>query len=260
MSWDVQSHYFSGQGVVLMGDMDANGFPTGLLPVGNIATLTLNIGTSVLEHKETQTGQRGTDKRMTTETSCGVSMGMESWDASNLSVALRATSAKFASGSVVGEANKVYLGKIMPLKFAKVSSVIIKEGATTLVAYTAGMDVGDWDYILNAEAGSIKWADTPASALVDGDDVTVDYTRAAQSVVQPLVNSGTEKFLRFEGLNTADELKPVIVEIFRFVADPLKTLDLINNEIAKFPLEASALMDSRRPAGESKFFRKIIVD
>lgn len=262
MGWETTSRYYSGQGVVLMGDTDANGVPTGLLPVGNVSDLKIAIAATNLEHKESQTGQRGTDLRLTTELKCSVSMTMESFSADNFAVAMRGGVTKKPGAAVTDEANKVYLGKVMPLKHAKVSAVTINKGASVLVAYTAGMAAGDWDYMLNADAGSILWATTPDTAgLADGDDVLVDYTYAAQQHVEPLTLGAPEKFIRFEGLNTAEELKPVIVEVFRFLTDPLKELALINDNVAGFQLEASALMDTRRTGvGESKYFRQIMVD
>lgn len=263
MAWETKSRYYSGQGVVLMGGTDADGNPTGLLPVGNVSSLKVSVGTSTLEHKETQTGQRGIDLRLTTEVKCSVTMVMESFNPENLSVALRGNVTKKTSGAVAGEKSKVYLGFIMPLKNAKVSTVVVKTtGATpdTLVAYTPGMNPGEWDYMLNADAGSLQWATDPVSTIIDGQDVVIDYTRAAQQHVEPLMTSTPERFLRFEGLNTAEDLKPVIVEVFRFSTDPLKELDLINDNLSNFTLDASALMDTRRPAGESKYFRQILVD
>lgn len=261
MAWETESRYFSGQGVVLMGDTDVDGNPMGLSPVGNVSSLQINIAVSNFEHKESQTGQRGIDKRMQNEVKGNVVMNMESFIPGNIGAALRAGVTKKVGATVTDEASKVYLGKVMPLKHAKVSSVGISDDTpTVLVAYTPGAAPGTWDYMLNAEAGSVMWAADPVSAIVDGDAVTIDYTYAAQQHIQPMTQAAPEKFLRFEGLNTAEDNKPVVVEIFRWAPDPLKTLDLINENLAAMNTEASILMDTRRPAGESKYFRQFIVD
>lgn len=264
MAWTTKSKYFSGQGVVLMGDTDDNGDPTGLLPVGNIESLKLKISTSTVEHKESQSGQRGIDLRMTTEIKVAVSMVMESYIAENIALGLRALVTTKATGSVTAELSKAYFGKMMPLKHAKVSAVVIKDlesTPNTLTAYTAGDEAGDWDYMVNTEAGSIQWATTPKQAgFSDGDGVTIAYTYAAQDHIEPLTVPNPEKFLRFEGLNTADSLKPTIVEIFRFAPDPFQDLDLISDQTGKFPIESSALQDTRRAGvGESQYFRQILV-
>jgi hypothetical protein len=58
-TWDAVDHYYSGQGVVLLAERDAQGKPTGFVPVGNVSDLKITVSTSVLEHKESHTGQRG---------------------------------------------------------------------------------------------------------------------------------------------------------------------------------------------------------
>ena len=62
-------------------------------------------------------------------------------------------------------------------------------------------------------------------------------------------------YLRFEGLNTADQdtvnaalFTPVVVEIFRFSVDPLKELDLINDAITKITIEGAMLVDPTKVA------------
>lgn len=264
MAWETKSRYFSGQGVVLMGDTDTDGNPTGLLPIGNVSALKIAVAVTNLEHRESQSGQRGTDLRLTTETKVSVSMDMESYIASNIALGLRGTVNKKIAGTVTAELSKCYLGKMMPLKHAKVSAVVIKDTEVipnTLVAYTLGAADGDWDYMLNADAGSVQWAANPVSALLDADAVSIAYSYAAQQHVEPLTTAQPEKFLRFEGLNTAEDNKPVIIEVFRYSPDPLKELDLISDGVGKFALDSSALMDVRRVGvGESKFFRQILVD
>jgi len=261
MAWETVSRYFSGQGVCLAADTDSQGNPLGFDPLGNVSGLAINITVSNFEHKESQTGQRGVDKRIQNELKASMTVNMESFIPGNMAIALRATSQKKAGATVTAEASKVYLGKVMPFKYAKVSAVTIKKAAATLVAYTPGDDPGDWDYMLNSDSGSVMWATTPYTVgLADADPVTIDYTYAAQSVVEPLTVAAPEKFLRFEGLNTADDFKPVIVEVFRWAPDPLRTLDLINENLAAMSSESSILMDARRPVGESKFFRVKMVD
>jgi hypothetical protein len=259
-TWDVESDYYSGQGVVLIGDRDAaTGKPTGLIPVGNVSDLKISIATSVIEHKESSSGQRGIDLRLTTELKATVSITMESFNSENLATVLRGTKTVKAGASVSAETHDAYLGKVVALDYMKVSAVVVKKGITTLTAYTDGMADGDWDYKLNAEAGSLLIATTPDTVgLVDEDEISVAYTYAAQNVVDSLTSAASEKYLRFEGLNTADGNDPVVVEIFRFLTDPLKELALISDGIGQFVLEGSALFDTLQPTGSKYFKAKIL--
>ncbi len=103
-TFDRQTYYYSGQGVVMIGERDADGKPSGLKAVGNVTDLKLAIETSVLEHKESQSGQRAVDFRLTTETKASVSMTFENFVRDILALALRGDYTDVAAGTVTGGA------------------------------------------------------------------------------------------------------------------------------------------------------------
>lgn len=332
-SFDAVDHYYSGQGVVMLAQRNADGTPKGLVPVGNVSDLKLSVSTSTLEHKESHSGQRATDLRITTETKVALSMTMENFSSSNLAQVLRGTRTEVLGGTVTGEAVKGYLGAVTALANIKVSAVAVKRGITALTAYTN--DTTPFDYKANLDAGSIQINDgsvalvdklttggavptavtvgattsvtvantasagdkvvftgfagadaallngkaftiltataagvtlnldtsgktitigTPL-AFFDGKDLTVDYTFADQYRVDAMDQGVKELYMRFEGLNTADDNAPVVVDVFKFTTDPLKELALISDGVQNFVLEGSVLADSTRTTG-SKFFKQ----
>lgn len=329
-TWDAIDHYYSGQGVAMYAERDALGNPKGFEAFGNVSDLKLTIGTSVLEHKESHTGQRGTDLRLTTETKCSLSMTVENFVAKNLAAALRGSVTDIAAASVVAEALKGYVGKVSALRNIKISALVLKKGATSLTPYTN--DVTPYDYLVNEDAGSIKLNDGAAVAFAglgeavtavavgattqltvvnsaavgdsvvmsgftgadagllngktakvltasgtqvtvdivttgktitatgtpkvvfDGVALTADYSYAAQKRVDALTSGVKELFLRFEGLNTAEDNSPVVVEVFKFNTDPLKELALIGDGVQQFVLEGSVLADNTKLTG-SKYFK-----
>lgn len=339
-TWDKESFYYSGQGVVMIGGRDAQGKPTGLVPVANVSALSIAIEETVEEHKESQTGARGIDKRIATETNCSLTMTMESFIADNLAIALRAGVTKKSAGSVTAEEVNGYLNSVAPLQNIMVSSVSVESGAATLTLYVD--ESTPWDYKLNAEAGSIMLngpggaqamdelatlatqtitaitvaaqavitvTSTAAftvggkvfitgvtgtmSTVLNNKDHTivaltattitiatstltfvytsggnalsygpipleVDYSYAAQNQVDALTQGSSERYMRFEGLNTADDLKPVVIEVFKFQTDPLAELALINEGITGFELEGSVLSDPLQPTG-SKYFKQTLL-
>lgn len=245
MSWDVSNSYYSGQGIVMLAKRDVNGNPMGFTPIGNVSDLKISVSVSTIEHKESQTGQRAIDLRLTTETKSALSMTVENFIAANLADALRGTDTLVAAGAATAETITCYLGKIVSLKHIQVSAVVVKNGAATLVAGT--------DYTVNTEAGSIKFAPT-IGTVADGDELTVAYSFAQQQQIDALTEGAKELYMRFEGLNTAEGNVPVVVEVFKFLTDPLKELSLISDTIQQFTLEGSVLADSTKTVG-SKFFR-----
>lgn len=240
-TWDGNNYYYSGQGVVLLGDRDANGEALNLLPVGNVSALSITIQTTVLEHKESQTGQRAIDLRLTTETKCNLSMTIENFIAVNLAAALRGEATTVASA--VGHTQTINVGTtvgtVTPLAFTNVSNLVI-----------TGKTLGT-DYLLNAAAGSLEWLTAGTGT------VTATYDYAAQKQVDALTQGFTEKYMRFEGLNTADSNKPVVVDVFKFSTDPLKDLALISDTVQQFVLEGNVLADPLHTVG-SKFFRTML--
>jgi len=255
----VESKYYSGQGALLIAERDATtGKPKGFSHVGNVPELKISIGVSVDEHKEATTGQRAVDKRRTTETKVGVSAILESLNKENLATALRGTAATVAAGNAADESVTAYLGKTVALAHVKVSTVVVKDDTGT-VTYEA-----DKNYTVNAEAGSIniltaaeQTARGAAANIDDEDDLKVSYSYAAQETVEAMTEAAKDYCLRFEGLNTAEDNKAVVVEIFKFSSDPLKELSLIGDSLGQMPLEGAAQMDLTRTTG-SKFFREIL--
>lgn len=177
-TWDTVDEYFSGQGVVLLAGRDSNGNPTGFEPVGNVSDLKISVATSVLEHKESKTGQRGTDLRLTTETKVSLSMTAENFVSENLARALRGTKNVIAAASAVAFGLNAYAGKVSSLPHIKVSAVAVKIGATTLDVYVN--DATAWDYKVNLDAGSIQFNDgsltVPSKLGLTPTGVTVGTT------------------------------------------------------------------------------------
>lgn len=268
MAWDSVDQYFSGQGVVLLAKRKADGTPGPFFPAGNVSDLKLTVAVSVLEHKESKTGQRATDLRLTTETKVGLSMTGEDFSAANFARVSRGEAVDVVGATATNIPMNGYKGGVTALGHIKVSAVTVKVDVTpdpdvTLTAFTtAGVD---WDYKLNPEAGSImlnpdsaSWANLAAEhfTVVDGEDVAsliVTYTYAAQKRVDALTVAEEELFMRFEGLNTADGNEPVVVDVFRFRTDPLKELALISDGVQQFVLEGSVLYDGARVEGSNYF-------
>lgn len=332
-TWDnIEEKYYSGQGAVLMGPRNSSGLPQGLEYVGNVSALKISIATTVLEHKESHTGQRGTDKRINTETKVTISVTMENYLAKNLAKALRGDAVNIAAASQADLPINLFPGKISGLGFIKVASAVLKQGGTnTLTAWTA--DNVAWDYKINEASGSVyvndgstiatdklgivptniavgatttvtvpsghgvtagvtvklsgvtgadaadmnglpftvasvtsttvvltfnstgKTLTTAAGTRMVYDNMpgTASFNNSIQKRVDALTKGVQELFLRFEGLNTADDNAPVVVEVFKFSTDPLKELDLISDGIQQFVLEGSVLADSIRAEG-SKYF------
>lgn len=208
--WDAQDFYYSGQGVVLAAARDSTtGQPLGFRAIGNCSAAEVRIETTTLEHKESHTGQRGTDVRLVTETKAQYSMTMEKFDARNLATVLRGAFSDIAAGSVTDVAYKGYPGLVTGLNHVKVSSVVVKIGASTLVDWVN--DTTAWDYKVNQDAGSIMLNDGSNAAALPATaayalSVTAGTVGATTSltVANSFAVGDTVRLFGFTGTHASD--------------------------------------------------------
>ena len=145
------STYASFQGRVFLGKRDPAGLPIEVRSPGNVAELKLSLKTDVLEHFESQTGQRSLDHRMVKQKSATVNLTIEEFTKENLALALYGNHVVGTPGTVTAEP----IGGATPtpgdryfLAHPKVSSLVVTDSAgtpTTLTLgthYTADVDFG----------------------------------------------------------------------------------------------------------------------
>lgn len=246
----VKNQYYSGQGSLSLGLKDPNTgeIMEGLRPVGNVSALTLGITTEQFEHTESCSGARGVDFSLNTEVNVSVGITMESLNRENLALVTNGSSAVTLPGSVTDEA--IIAGAVnnfVPLKNISVSNVIVSDSAGTPLSE-------DVDYTFDERSGMV--CVLPGGAITSGDDLLVDYDFGSYDNIQGFTGGANPvRWARFAGLNTADEDKAVVVDIFSLSIAPLAELALINDELAQMAVEATALSDSTRVAPSSNFFQ-----
>jgi hypothetical protein len=55
-----------------------------------------------------------------------------------------------------------------------------------------------------------------------------------------------ERWVRLNGINTAEQDKPVLVDLYRVQFNPVETMTLINEAHGNLPLSGSVLYDSTK--------------
>ena len=69
-----------------------------------------------------------------------------------------------------------------------------------------------------------------------------------------------ERWIRFEGLNTADSNREVVIDLYRVAINPAKELSVITDELLKFELSGQVLADTLKPAaGDLGQFGRIVL-
>ncbi len=83
------NRYFRGQGRVFVGTRDELGEPVSLRDIGNCPELMIETTQDVVEHKESQTGDRRVDLRIYTSTSVNISFTCENTEKENWQLAFQ---------------------------------------------------------------------------------------------------------------------------------------------------------------------------
>lgn len=250
------SQYASFQGRVYLGTRSATGTPENVRTPGNVANLSIALKTDVIEHYESTTGQRGLDARMVKQKNATVSLAIEEFTKENLALALYGTYQAVTSGTVATEVISTAaptVGDRYFLAHQKVSTVVVTDSAGTPATLVAGTN-----YTVDEGFGAITFLDVTGFTA----PIKAAYAFGAVTDVSMFTAPLPERYLRLEGMNTADSNKRVMVELYRVAFDPLKDLSLITDDLNKFELEGSLLADTTKPydAVMGQFGRLTIID
>jgi len=177
---------------------------TGERYIGSTTAFAINVTSNMLDHFSMENAIKTNDKSVLLDVNRAGSFTTDNVDSANLAYFLigDASALTVAGGAVTGSAindikqDRYYqIGATTanPTGARKLSAVVVKKGATTAVLNT--------DYTLDADLGRI-YIKPGSLVLLDGDDITVDYTQAAHTRAQ-VVTSDTkiEGALRFISAN-----------------------------------------------------------
>lgn len=232
------------QGKVYIATRNSTGLSSGYEYIGDTDGFTITTSQQFLDIFESYSGNRTIAAHIPTQTDLSVELSILNFDSANIARAYNGDIVSTAAGSVVGETAKAYEGKTIPLKYAGVSAVVVKKGATTLTLNT--------DYTVNAEAGSINIL-TGSPVITDGDSITIDYTHTGGEKIRGLTNTGSNYSLYFEGKSKFDNLaqKAYIHNVALQLAG---TMSLIGTGVNKLVVGGKLLPAAEQPAGESQYF------
>lgn len=234
------NNYFMGQGKVFL---KKKGAAEGYVWVGDADKFAVEISQKFDDVHESYSGNRLVALHVPTETVSSIKFNMREYSSENFKRALYADLAKNSSGSVTGESVVAYLGASAFLANPKVSSVVVKKGASTLVEGT--------DYEVNLNSGRLEFK---GSTIVDGDSLLVDYTYAANEKVQAFMRGQAEYEIMFEGINIANPGEIVNVKVHRAVLNLPKNLGFLDNKSQSLEMDGMLLSDNTQLSANSKFF------
>lgn len=234
------------QGKVYIASRNTAGLTSGYEYIGDADGFTITTSQQFLDIYESNTGDRNIVAHLPTQTDIAAEVSILNIDAKNLARAYYGATDSVAAGSVVGEDVIAYNGQSFALAYPKVSTVVVKKGATTLVANT--------DYTVDAASGVITIL--PGSTQVSGSTgvaLTVDYAHAKATVIQGFTEGLKDYSLYFAGKSRFDNLSQRAT-IHRVALDLAATLSLIGTGVNKLVVKGKLLPAYEQPTGDSQYF------
>ncbi len=235
------SNYFFGQGKVLVAKRLPSGRPGAFKWLGDVSALSAALSVEKVEHNESYSGQLGLAKSFPRTKGCTVTMTPMELNEETLRIGLSATVSQTSVSTVTGEAFPADLvnGDIVALAHPKVADFVLKDSA----AVTPATLVEGTHFTLDADFGSVVITDIatftqPFVAAYDGTPVQ-NITMFSQQA--------TNLWLRYEGINLAEEGRKCVVEFYNVSPDVLRQLDLINNQdLSSMEISAAVQIDSTK--------------
>jgi len=164
-----QNYYYSGQGSLYAAPRVA-GKPGGLVRVGNVPELNVDIATTVYEHKESESGDRAIDLVLDKERKSTFQFKLENLSLDNLAMGLYGTKATVNGSTVTDEEVILYATKSSSVAYPDISAVTVsaKDGVnsaawvadtvTALGAYVHPVAPNSHYYKCTARSGDFKTA------------------------------------------------------------------------------------------------------
>ena len=224
-----ETKYFLGQGKVFFDLID----PITKRPmdkarfVGNVPEdgFVLTPTVQKVEHMESQTGKNRKDAVLETQQSLQITVRLESVDVENLAQAIFGTSATIAQGTVTNETHTAHRGY---------SFFLNRPNLTSFTSLTPTAVLGT-DYNVNLKTGEVFIPKN--STIADASEVQCSYIAGAINRISGYTALNSELWVRFNGLNMADKLTPIVAEVFKVRFNPASALDFIKNAFPGTQLE-----------------------
>ncbi|MFB5082477.1 hypothetical protein [Raoultella sp. C349492] len=233
--------YYYGQGKVFLARRNAQGQALAMRWIGDVDALEVALTSESFTHKESYSTQRAPVRRISTSKDGTVTSTWYSYSPENLAVLLYGEQVVIAAGTITGETLPagIAAGDRFALAHQNISAVEI-----------AGLIAGT-DYTVDAKFGAIEFLTAPAN-----QPLSVNYTHASSINTSMFTSTPVDLFLRYEGINLAENGAPVVVELYKVQFDPVAALSLINTDTSLPGLETTAavLLDTER-AEDAQFGR-----
>lgn len=247
-----KNRYYRGQGTCYIAELDTTTRkPKGFRTLGNTPEVNLSVDVEQAEHYESSTGFGLKDDVVETQQEGMINITLDNYSRENLAFAMFGKEPEIVeSGSATEESHTAYPGYAIFLDNANVSNVVV-----TVDGETDPLVEGE-DYTVDEKFGRIDVLEDGTAA--EEDALLVDYDFQASEIIGAFTKFNTEKYVLFEGLNTAEDYSPVIIECYRVRFQPLDEWELIGDDYGSISLEGYLMADLTRSKDDiGGYFAKV---
>lgn len=247
------TRYFIGKGKVYFAEKDSlTGQPLGFQWLGNVPRLSLNTNQTRVEHQESYTGKNLTDKVVTGPISADASFTVEEMTKENLTRFLYGSTTIISPATITNEDVTARLGQSIALTRSNLTSFT----SLVLASAPATVYVAGADYQVDLKAGMIFFPTT--SSIANNAALRANYAAGGMEKVSAFTgNVNKDYWLRFAGLNQAEDDAPCIIDIYKFRPDPVGSMELINEGFNQIDIQGMAQYEEKMAdtAADGRFFR-----
>lgn len=223
----MRENYYYGQGKVFLAPRDNK---RAFRWVGDVSTLKIAFSYEQQLTKASRGGQLYQNQRIITGASGSVSSTWHNFSVENLALLLGAqpVDEPFSFNERFALPDGIVKGDIIALPHTTVYNVSIN-----------GLE-RDTDYVIDRQFGTIEFLVTP-----EPSGLIAAYEHLFNQWL-PFFSAKTQEFyLRFQGVNLAEDSAPVLLELYRVSVDPLAALEMISsgNDIAGMDMTSLILPD-----------------
>lgn len=226
---------FRGQGKVKVYPVNSAGAVSGGGKfLGNVTELSFSPQVEKLEHQESTSGKRAVDKTITTSRKVAMSMVGEDFSTGTLAISFQGAASTKAAGNVTAEVFPAGLvaGDEVALANVDISNLVITDSSAVPVE----LDL-DVHYTIDSAAhGSIVMLDVTGFT----QPFKAAYDHGASESVDVMSGRSKTYELRFEGLNTAEDDRAVLVRA-RVQLEPGQQLSLIGDQFGNYTVNGDVL-------------------
>lgn len=236
-----------GNGSALVSRLDQNDRPVGgFFNIGQMSSALLGLTSEKVEMADTQYGTLGTAMSKVIRNTGEVTLNLKSFSPEVMEMALFGEITEDAEETDVTATVMAYRGR----------SVVVEGVISDVTSVSTGMSeelVEGVDYIVSN--GSIHI--NKDANIEDGDELEIVYSKAAVKRIEGFVSSSVNVMIVFDGMNLANEDKPVKVTYHKVSLSPAAQRQLISSEYGdqevKGTLEVSKAVSGSRI---SKMFKE----